>query len=75
MNLIFFHFSAEFMLSIQTPALMEVRPQPYSATASHKDRLIRGLTGGPLIPTLAQTLPWCKDKSLYPNKVMSMTMI
>ena len=75
MSLILFRFSADFKLSIQTPASVEVRPQPCSATASYKDRLVRGLTSGPLIPTLVQTLPWCKAKSLYLSKAICMTMI
>lgn len=75
MSLIFFCFSADFKLSIQTPTSVEVRPQPCSATASYKDGLVCGLTSGPLIPTRVQILPWCKAKSLYLSKTMSMTMI
>jgi len=75
MNLIFFCFSADFKVSIQTPALVEVRPQLCSATASYKDRLVPGLTSGPLILTSVQTLLWYKGRSLYQSKAISMTMI
>lgn len=64
MSLIFFSLSADFKLSIQTPALAKVRRQPLSAAALYEHGLVHGLTSGCLIPISVQALPWCKDKSL-----------
>lgn len=63
MSLIFFSLSADFKLSIQTPALAKARRQPLSAAAPYEHGLVRGLTSGCLVPTSVQALPWCKDKS------------